>query len=328
MEITQHLITGFLNYYRNQNLKKDTILNYERDFNQFYKLFYQQGLRSVEEIRMPIIEERKNQLRATPTPKKSIYYGKKSFLSERTIQTKIQALKKFLEYTNDVYEIGMDYRKIKVPKVHYQHMDYFEEDEIQKILTSIRESEKHHINRIRSELLVVLGFTTWMRISEMLRLRVREVLKGEICILGKWDKERYISFQPCAQNLLKRYLQEREKPLPRAGRVGKNKADDDYVFISHRLDTFWLPITPQTVCDLNKKYNTNLNSVYNIHKKYTSHTLRSSFATFLLEKGANLREIQVMLWHSDIKTTETYLRVKDTKLRATQNRVFWEMKFG
>ena len=160
MEITQHLITGFLNYYRNQNLKKDTILNYERDFNQFYKLFYQQGLRNVEEIRMPIIEEWRNQLRATPTPRKSIYYGKKSFLSERTIQTKIQALKKFLEYTNDVYEIGMDYRKIKVPKVHYQHMDYFEEDEIQKILTSIRESEKHHINRIRSELLVVLGFTT------------------------------------------------------------------------------------------------------------------------------------------------------------------------
>ena len=327
MEITQNLIKNFLDYYRNQNLKKDTILNYERDFNQFFRLFYQRGFRNVEEIKMPIIEERRNQLRATPTPKKSIYYGKKATLSERTIQTKIQALKKFLEYTNDVYEIGMDYRKIKVPKVHYQHMDYFEKDEVEKIISTIKETEKHRINRIRSELLVVLGFTTWMRISEMLRLKVREVLKGEICILGKWDKERYVSFQPFAQNLLKLYLKERQKPLPRAGRVGENKADDEYVFISHRLDTFWLPITPQTVCDLHKKYNTNLNSVYNIHKKYTSHTLRSSFATHLLEEGVNIREIQVMLWHSDIKTTETYLRVKDTKLRETQRRVFWWMDF-
>lgn len=160
MEITQNLIKNFLDYYRNQNLKKDTILNYERDFNQFFRLFYQRGFRNVEEIKMPIIEERRNQLRATPTPKKSIYYGKKSFLSERTIQTKIQALKKFLEYANDVYEIGMDYRKIKVPKVHYQHMDYFEKDEVEKIISTIKETEKHRINRIRSELLVVLGFTT------------------------------------------------------------------------------------------------------------------------------------------------------------------------
>ena len=79
----------------------------------------------------------------------------------------------------------MDYRKIKVPKVHYQHMDYFEKDEVEKIISTIKETEKHRINRIRSELLVVLGFTTGMRISEMLRLKVREVLKGEICILGK-----------------------------------------------------------------------------------------------------------------------------------------------
>ena len=160
MEITQNLIKTFLDYYRNQNLKKDTILNYERDFNQFFRLFYQRGLRNVEEIKMPIIEERRNQLRATPTPKRSIYYKQKSFLSERTIQTKIQALKKFLEYVNDVYEIGMDYRKIKVPKVHYQHMDYFEKDEVEKIISTIKETEKHRINRIRSELLVVLGFTT------------------------------------------------------------------------------------------------------------------------------------------------------------------------
>ena len=60
MEITQNLIKNFLDYYRNQNLKKDTILNYERDFNQFFRLFYQRGLRNVEEIKMPIIEKRRN----------------------------------------------------------------------------------------------------------------------------------------------------------------------------------------------------------------------------------------------------------------------------
>lgn len=171
--------------------------------------------------------------------------------------------------------------------------------------------------------MVVLGFTTWMRLSELLKLKVREVLSGSISILGKGRKERFVSFQPICQDLLWEYLRLRGQPIPRVGRVGENKADDDYVFISHRLDNFGKPITPQTVCWLNKKYNINLNNLYNLHKKYTTHTLRSSFATHLLENDVNIREIQVMLGHSDLKTTEWYLRVKNKKLEETQKRVFW-----
>lgn len=83
-----------------------------------------------------------------------------------------------------------------------------------------------------------------------------------------------------------------------------------------------MPITAQTVCELNKKYNKNLNEKYGINKKFTTHTLRVSFATHLLEKGVNIREIQVMMGHSDIQTTQGYLRVKNIRLRATQKKVF------
>lgn len=313
----------FLNFYRNQNFQKDTIENYKRDFTEFMGLFIRRWYSEIEEIRLPIVEERRSALRTTRTPKRSIYYWKNKYLSERTIQCKVQAVKKFLEFVNTIYEIWMDYRRIKVPKVYSQHYDYFEESEIEQIIATVRNTEKYPINRIRSELMVVLGFTTWMRLSELLKLKVREVLSGSISILGKGRKERFISFQSFCQDLLWEYLKLRKQPIPRTGKVGVNKADDEYVFISHRLDNFGKPITPQTVCWLNKKYNINLNNLYNLHKKYTTHTLRSSFATHLLENDVNIREIQVMLWHSDLKTTEWYLRVKNKRLKETQERVFW-----
>lgn len=113
----------------------------------------------------------------------------------------------------------MDYRKIKVPKVYSQHYDYFEEDEIEQILDSVRISEKYLINRVRSELIVVLGFTTGMRLSEMLSLTVRQVLSGSISVLGKGKKERFINFLPICQDLLKKYLEIRKQPTPRTGKV-------------------------------------------------------------------------------------------------------------
>ncbi|PZM87672.1 MAG: hypothetical protein DLD55_00105 [candidate division SR1 bacterium] len=322
MKITKQIMEEFLNFYRNQNFQKDTLENYRRDFTEFMRLFIYRGYSEIEEIRLPIVEEWRTVLKNTKVPKKSIYYGQNEYLSERTIQCKVQAVKKFLEFTNTIYEIGMDYRRIKVPKVHSQHHDYFEEAEIEKLIDTVRSSEKYPINRVRSELMVVLGFTTGMRLSEMLKLRVKDVLAGSIAILGKGRKERFVSFQPFCQNLLKKYLEIRKQPTPRTGKIGVNKADDEYVFISHRLDNFGKPITPQTICGLNKKYNTNLNNLYNLHKKYSTHTLRSSFATHLLENDVNIREIQVMLGHSDLKTTEGYLRVKNKRLKETQERVF------
>lgn len=327
MKITVELVEEFLNYYRNQNLKPDTIKNYERDFWEFLGLFSQKWELELENINMKIIEEWRTILRTTKTPKKSVYYGKKEFLSERTIQCKIQAVKKFLEFMNEIYDVWMNFRKIKVPKVRSQHHDFFEVNEIGKIIETIRSSEKYLINRIRSELLVVLWFTTGLRLSELLKLKVSEVLNWRTTIVWKWDKERFMWFVPESQNLLKIYLEEREKVLPRTKNcIWVNKSDDLYVFASHRLDNFWKPITPQTICWLNKKYNTNLNNLYNLHKKYTTHTLRSSAATHMLDQWANLREIQIFLWHEDLKTTETYLRIRNNQIAETQQRVFWDFK--
>lgn len=216
MKITQQLLEQFYDYYRNRNFQPDTITNYKRDMSLFLQLFYTRGLSEVEEISLPLIEEWRTQLRNTPTPKKSIHYGVKPYLSEATIQGKVQAVKKFLEYVNESYNIGMNCQKIKVPKVRYISHDYFEEGEVENIVDIVRTTEKSLINRIRSELLVVLGFTTGMRVSEMLSLKVREVLNGEICVLGKGQKERYISFLPYCQELLRDYISIRKKPLPRA----------------------------------------------------------------------------------------------------------------
>jgi len=322
MKITKKLLNEFLDYSRNRNLNKATIENYKRDIEEFISFFHSSNRSQIEEIDIKIIEAYKSSLRKIKPSKNSIYYETNWYLSERTIQTKIQPIKSFLYFMNVVYNTGMNYSYIKVPRADSKHMDYFEPEEIEKIREAIYKVEKSPINRIRQELLMVLSFTSGMRLSEMLKLKVNEVLEGKTNIIGKNNKERPVYFNEQCKELLKKYMDLRKRPNPCTWKVAKKKCKEDYVFISHNPRSFWKPISKSTVSEHNKLYNKILNIP---GKKYTVHTMRHSNATYMLDHGVNIRDIQKFLWHSNLSTTETYLHIKNKKLEQEHSQLFGKL---
>jgi site-specific recombinase XerD len=230
----------------------------------------------------------------------------------------VQNVKNFVKFLNMIYETWINYNLIASPKFHCQHMDFLEEYEVKLLLDYVWKTEKYDINRLRSQLLIQLWYTTWMRLSEMLNLEVEQFENDHFNIIWKWDIERTVFITENTKNLLYQYLDVREQPLPRIWFAGKNWNRKNYVFISHQMETFWDKITKQTICGLFKRYNCIP------WKKITCHVLRHSFATHLLEQWVDLYQIQKMLWHKYITTTENYLHWNIKKLEQTHHSVFWE----
>lgn len=320
MKITDKLIANYEQYMKNKNRVQSTI-----DHNLCALQGYIKHMRpkTTNDITLATIEAYKTFLGKCKTPKESIYYGKYEYLSPRTVAGKIQAIKNFVKYLNTIYNTGLDYNKIASPKVKSPTIDFLEEEEIQQFIKHIDQVEPYEINRLRGKLLVTMGYTTGMRLSEMLGLTLEQCLNSDhFTIIGKGGISRLVFITEQTKELLLKYLKERQKPIPWTGYIAKNTADKDYVFISHRQNTRGKPIKKNSVCELFKKYNEGLG----INKKVTCHVLRHSFATQLLEKGIDLRQIQLMLGHADITTTQRYTHVADTRLQATHQSVFSSFK--
>lgn len=315
MIIDQNLVNQFEQYMTNKNRKQNTINKNISSLQQFIKVF---DVKTDEDITLKSIEDYKTFLLKQPTPKTSIYYKTQNTLCTRTVAQKVQNVKNFVKFLNMIYETWINYNLIASPKFHCHHMDFLEEYEIKLLLDYVWQVEKYDINRLRSQLLIQLWYTTWMRLSEMLNLEVEQFENDHFNIIWKWDIERTVFITENTKNLLYQYLDVREQPLPRIWFAGKNWNRKNYVFISHQMETFWDKITKQTICGLFKRYNCIP------WKKITCHVLRHSFATHLLEQWVDLYQIQKMLWHKYITTTENYLHWNIKKLEQTHHSVFWE----
>ena len=319
MEISQRLLNERIQFLYNRNYSENTIQNYTLDlklFVNFLKIENKVFSVSMENITQKNIESRKTYLANVKTPKNSIYYQKKSTISPATIQSKITAIKSFLKFMNLIYEMGIDYRKIETKRIKSDYIECINDTEFWELMDYVEKTEKYKINALRSELLINIGYTSWLRLSEILSLKVGEIEKGETRIIGKGNKARWVFFTPSTKNILERYIIERENPIPRTGKVERKS---DFAFISHNSwYDFWNPIRKNTICEIMKRYSDGLN----IGKRITVHCLRHSYATKLLESGMNIREIQELLWHCDIQTTENYCHVLKSNLKEKVNKIF------
>lgn len=315
MEITNNLLLEWRQRLGNRQYSMNTITNYYTDANLFIKyLLLNWENASSDQISLRNIERWRTYLADVKTPRTSIYYNVRSTLSPSTIQTKITAIKSLLKYLNLMYNEGLDYKKIEQTRIKSPNVTVLTENEFKTLFESINFYEKYKINALRSQLLVNLGYTSWMRLSEMLSLHVEDIYDRKKRITGKWNKDRWVFFADSVLRLLDDYMKERKKPIPRTG-ITENWSD--FVFISHNSwYDFWKAISKETVCWIMKKYSDKLD----LGKRITCHTLRHSYATRLLENWFNIREIQELLWHSDIKTTEWYCHVLHSQL---EEKVHW-----
>jgi integrase/recombinase XerD len=189
---------------------------------------------------------------------------------------------------------------LRSPKIGMRLPDVLTLQEIDDIINAVDLSKREgQRNRAILEVLYSCG----LRVSEVCSLRLSDLYLGEgfIRVTGKGDKQRLVPISDRAVAELEAYFVDRNM-------IPIKKGYEDFVFISERLKK---PLSRIMVFHFIKE----LVGLVGIKKNVSPHTFRHSFATHLLEGGANLRVIQAMLGHESISTTEIYTHIDRVRLR-------------
>jgi len=224
-------------------------------------------------------------------------------ISERSQARLISSIKSFFQYLSYEEIIEADPSELlELPRIEKNIPSVLNEDEIDAIIAAIDLSTAEgHRNKAIIEVLYGCG----LRVSELVELRLSNIFfdEGYLKVLGKGDKERLIPINEKALHEMNIYTQNyRHKTQPKMG-------NEDIVFLNRRGIKLTRVMIFSIIKDLAKKAE--------IKKNVSPHTLRHSFASHLVEGGADLRAVQEMLGHASIITTEIYTHLNDKMLRDT-----------
>ena len=166
---------------------------------------------------------------------------------------------------------------------------------------------------VRDRAMIELLYATGLRVSELVGLTLGQLRleDGYLIAFGKGSKERVVPVGERAEEWVRRYLREVRGPLARKGGRTGSQGRHEEVFLNHR----GAPLTRQGLWKVLKGYGAGAGI-----RGLSPHVLRHSFATHLLEHGADLRAVQTMLGHADISTTEIYTHIHQQRLRSLYDR--------
>lgn len=186
------------------------------------------------------------------------------------------------------------------PKLTLRLPEVLSVEEIDAMLAAIPPEKEE---ALRNEAIVEMLYGSGLRVSELVNLRISRlnVEEGFVLVEGKGSKQRVVPVSPRALELIGLWLEER-------GRLNVAAPDSDILFLNRRGRRLTRVMIFYIVRDLAERAG--------IPRKVSPHTLRHSFATHLLEGGANLRSIQELLGHESVTTTELYLHLDRSHLRA------------
>ena len=221
--------------------------------------------------------------------------------SRTTIGRQVSSLRQFYQYLLRQHRVMNDpMALVTVPKGQRHLPTVLTQDEVRRMLAVPDTGKKMGI---RDRAILEVMYATGMRVSELTNLRLNDLHLDVHLVqpLGKGDKERIIPIGEVAESWLNRYLQSVRAPQL------VNKPASDFVFLNARAKQ----LTRQAIWQLIKK----TAQAAQIDKDVTPHTMRHSFATHLLENGADLRAVQEMLGHSDISTTQLYTHISKKQIR-------------
>lgn len=282
------LLDSFLTYLTiEKGLSKNTLESYGRDVRKFL-LFLEEGqIKTIQEIKYENILDFLS------------HFKKQGFSDTTTVRT-IVSIKQFFKYLLLEKIIKEDpTSQIRTPKMKKSIPGVISLEDVERVLASPNESTPEGIRDLA--MLEVL-YATGIRVSELIWLKLNEVNfeMGFVIVYGKGSKERIVPIGKQAQEKLRTYM-ELSRPLLLKSRDSKE------LFVTRRAKA----MTRQGFWKLIKNYALKAG----ITKHISPHTMRHSFATHLLERGADLRTIQIMLGHSDISTTQIYTHVENERLK-------------
>lgn len=219
-------------------------------------------------------------------------------ISQARVISGIKTFYKFLLLENELEQSPAEL--LEAPKTTRKLPVFLTVEEIDKLLSHIDRSKPEGERNIT---MLETLYSCGLRVSELVNLRISDLHLNEdyIKVTGKGNKERLVPIGKSAKKLLKSYIQETRTHLPI-----KKKAED-HVFLNRRGGTLSRVMVFYVIKDLAIKAG--------IKKKMSPHTFRHSFATHLVEGGADLRAVQEMLGHESITTTEIYTHLDRQYLR-------------
>lgn len=293
MEALSRHIDAFLNMLAvEKGLSQNTIEAYSRDLNRAATFLLGRGTQTWESCQAPQLRSYLTWLRGRG-------------LSVRSVVRNLVALRqlyRFLEKEGVVREAPL--LSLFLPKASLKLPHVLGADEIRRLLA---QPDPTKPVGSRDQAMMELLYATGLRVSELVSLQTHQIdLQGDfLTVRGKGSKVRLVPFGKWARESLVRYLRE-IRPKLLKGRTSP------YLFLTRSgkkltRQGFWKLIRGRA-------------RSAGIEKRVTPHTLRHSFATHLLEGGADLRSVQSMLGHSDISTTQIYTHLSRTHLKEVHRK--------
>ena len=283
------LISRFLKQlWLEKGLSKNTIRSYEYDLKNLST-----WLRSQKTQGLDLVD-------------KKIILGYLSYLLEKGISSRsasrrLSCVKSFYKFLFDEHLIDRDpAEKVENPKLGRSLPNIVSEKDVEALLLS---PDTSTALGVRDKTMLELIYACGLRVSEVIGVSVYQVnlRQGALITMGKGSKERMIPIGDIALSWLNNYLDEARPKLL------KHNLREDILFPSRN----GLPMTRQTFWHRVKLYATKAG----IKQKLSPHTLRHAFATHLVNRGADLRVVQLLLGHSDLSTTQIYTHVATERLK-------------
>ena len=279
-----HFVLLYLDYLSvEKGLAKNSLTSYQTDLRRFSEWLDD---RPLEDIRRQDVVRYFQSLRS-------------SGISARSVARSLAALRGFFRFLVRERHLKHDpTENVENPKLWKTLPHSLQPSEVEALLAA---PDRKTPDGLRDAAMLELLYATGLRVSELIRVKLDELEldAGFLRTFGKGSKERIVPFGDTARKAIAAYMER--------GRPHFNRRNDAHLFLTNRSrpmsrQTFWMKIV---------KYARQAG----IRSHISPHVLRHSFATHLLENGADLRSVQLMLGHSDISTTQIYTHVSRARLQ-------------
>ncbi len=284
-------VTGFLSYL---NLQKRfsplTTKNYEADLRHFFEFIEKE----IASYTLPSITFQYLRFYIASLMDEG--------LSPRSVNRKISTLKSFFKYLLRNGEIDINpTQKIQGPKTPKRLPVFIDENQISKIFTTYKFAEG--FDGIRDRLLIDILYQTGLRRAEILSLKESDVdiYNTQLKVLGKRNKERVIPFDISLKRNLEAYLAVKKE----------NNLTGPYLLVTLKNT----PLSPQKISKIVK----DVLGAVTTNKKKSPHILRHTFATHLLDNGADINAVKELLGHANLSATQIYTHNSIDKLKKSYN---------
>ncbi|MFA6357545.1 MAG: tyrosine recombinase XerC [Candidatus Omnitrophota bacterium] len=269
-----------------KNYSPNTIVNYKVDLEGFNKFISSSELEKIDYLML----------------RKYLAVLKEKGLGNRSVGRKLSTLRSFFRFlTREGYIKSNPMLMLSSPKLEKHLPSFMTEDEVYKLIESAFAKNEKDLLGLRDRAILEAFYSSGLRISELVGLNLGDIdfISGILKIKGKGKKERIVPMGETALLAIRNYLSKRKKQT-------------DATFLNNNSRR----ITARGVRFVLKKYLV----AAGIKPGVSAHTFRHSFATHLLNRGADLRTVQELLGHANLSTTQIYTHLTTEKLKSVYDK--------